>query len=55
MKVKKQKYNIRQLKRRKAYDMRKSEKKAFHKASKKKVIKQFQMFEGCYSKDMAYK
>ena len=26
-----------------------------HKVTKKKVIKQFQMFKGCYSPDMAYK
>lgn len=26
-----------------------------HKAAKKEVIKQFQMFNGCYSPDMAYK
>lgn len=55
MRVTKRKYDVRQLKRKRAYSLRKDEKQASHRVAKKKVLKQFQLYQGCYSPDMAYK
>ena len=48
-------FAVKQVARKKSYDARKSNAESIHRKTKKRVLKQYQMFGGCYSPDMAYK
>lgn len=49
------KYTAKELERKQAYSQRKKDLAEQHRVRKKVVLKQFTMFEGCTSPDMAYK